>query len=160
MVHDAFEQGPIINTYVPEFQLPDHNRVMHTRIALMGEHGMLLGFIGDIWQPASVRRILWLQRHVGKFALMGTPVAVLVRDHANTLYGFQMSSPLPVPFPLLADVEGKTHELYHMETQAGLILIDRYNRVHQKWLMLPEYVWPKLQDIVDEIQVMRSVKVS
>jgi peroxiredoxin len=152
MVYDAFEQGPIISTLAPDFELPDHNRKPHRLNDLIGAQGMLLGFIGDIWQPASVRRILWLQRHVSKFALLGTPVALMVRDHAHTLYGFHTSSPLPVPFPLLADVDGSVHQLYNMDKHAGLILIDRHRTIRQKWLMSPDYVWPKLTDLVQAAQ--------
>jgi peroxiredoxin len=155
MVYDAFEQGPIVSTLAPDFSLPDHNRKLHCLSNLIGEQGMLLGFIGDIWQPASVRRILWLQRHVSKFAMLGTPVALMVRDHAHTLYGFHSSSPLPVPFPLLADVDGKIHELYQMDKFAGLVLIDRNRVIRQKWLMSPEYVWPKLPELVQAAQLLQ-----
>jgi peroxiredoxin len=155
MVLDTFEQGPIVNSAAVDFTLPDHNRVSHSLDDLIGQYGMMLGFIGDIWQPASVRRILWLQRHVGKFALMGTPVALMVRDHANTLYGFHTSSPLPVPFPLLADVDGSVHQLYRMNKNAGLVLIDRHRVIRYKWLMSPDYVWPKLNDLVQAVQLMQ-----
>ncbi|MBC8170659.1 MAG: redoxin domain-containing protein [Anaerolineae bacterium] len=154
MVYDAFEQGPVINAQAKDFRLPDHNRRLYTLQDLVGERGMLLGFIGDIWQPASVRRILWLQRHVSKFALMGTPVALLVRDHAHTLYGFHSSSPLPVPFPLLADVDGHTHRQYQMDLQAGLVLIDHQQVIRQKWLMSPDFVWPRLPELISAAQLL------
>lgn len=146
------ELGPRLYTTTPNFCLTDFKNTDYTLDNLMGANGVLLGFVGDIWQPTSVRRILWLQRHVGKFALMGTPVAILVRDHAQTLHGFQMSSPLPVPFPLLADQRGDVHELYTMNNHPGLLLIDNQFALREKWLMSPDRVWPKMKDLVDAIQ--------
>ncbi len=152
MVYQFVEYGPIVNSVVPEFQLPNHASTPIKFSDLIGKNGAILGFIGDIWQPTSVRRILWLQRNVNKFALMGTPVSLLIRDHPHTLFGFHSSSPLPVPFPMLADTDGSVHQIYNMERQAGLILIDRKRIVREKWLMSPEYVWPKFTDLMTAIQ--------
>ncbi|HEX2622066.1 MAG TPA: redoxin domain-containing protein [Phototrophicaceae bacterium] len=155
MVFDAFEQGPVINKQAHDFRLSDHSRQVYGLTELIGTHGLLLGFIGDIWQPTSVRRILWLQRHVGKFALMGTPIALLVRDHVQTLHGFHTSSPLPVPFPLLADADGYVHRTYQMEYQAGLVLLDKQRIVRQKWSMTPDFVWPRLNDLLAAVQMLQ-----
>jgi len=144
--------GPQLYTTTPNFCLTDFKDVDYTLENLMGANGVLLGFVGDIWQPTSVRRILWLQRHVGKFALMGTPVAILVRDHTQTLYGFQMSSPLPAPFPLLADEDGDVHDLFMMNDHPGLLLIDNQLALREKWLMSQDRLWPKMKDLVDAIQ--------
>jgi peroxiredoxin len=152
MVYQFVEHGPIVNSTVPEFQLPNHNNTVVPFNDLIGKNGAIFGFIGDIWQPTSVRRILWLQRNVGKFALMGTPVSLLIRDHPHTLFGFYSSSPLPVPFPLLADTDGRVHQIYNMERQAGLLLVDRQRIVREKWLMPAEYVWPKFTDLMQAIQ--------
>ncbi|MFW5696862.1 MAG: hypothetical protein ACOCXR_03660, partial [Phototrophicaceae bacterium] len=114
------------------------------------------GFIGNLWLPTSVRRILWLQRHVTKFALMGTPVALLVRDFPHILNGFHSSSPLPVPFPLLADSDGQIHRTYAMDRNPGMLLIDRYRVVRQKWMLPDDRVWPRMQELVQAIQVVQS----
>ncbi len=149
------EYGPLLNTSVPNFHLPDHRKVGYSLEDLMGSAGLVLGFINDIWQPASVRRILWLQNHVNRFSMMGTPVALLVRDQSHTLYGFQMSSPMPVPFPVLADSDGCAHTKYNMDHQPGLLLIDRHFVLRQKWLMNDERVWPKMQDLVHAAQALQ-----
>ncbi len=156
MSYDTFELGPQLNTPAPDFKLPDHNQKPQTLADVLGEQGMLLGFIGDIWQPASVRRILWLQRHVAKLALMGAPVALMVRDHPHTLYGFRVSSPLPVPFPLLADVDGAVHVQYRMDRYPGLILLDHKPLIRQKWLMPEDNIWPKMQEIVEAVQALQA----
>lgn len=155
-MYDTLELGPVLNTTAPEFTLSDHTQQPHILSDLMGQNGLLLGFIGDIWQPASVRRILWLQRHVHKFSLMGTPVALMVRDYAHTLYGFQMSSPLPVPFPLLADVDGGVHELYRMARHPGLLLIDYKGIIRAKWLMPDDNVWPRVPELVQAVQQLQA----
>lgn len=155
-MYDTFELGPKLNTAAPDFSLPDHNQKICTLDEIMGPNGVMLGFIGDIWQAASVRRILWLQRHVGKFAHLGTPIALLVRDHAHTLYGFRMSSPLPVPFPLLADADGKIHRAYQMDRHPGLLLVDHDRMLRYKWLMPEDNIWPKMPELVEAVQTLQT----
>jgi peroxiredoxin len=156
MLYETAELGPFVNTRAPDFALLDHKRQLYMLDDLMGESGVILGFIGDIWQPASVRRILWLQRHVNKFAVMGTPIALLVRDYPHTLNGFHSSSPLPVPFPLLADSDGQVHRTYTMDRNPGMLLIDRRHVLRKKWLMPNDRVWPRMQELVQAIQVVQA----
>ncbi|GAB4513610.1 MAG: hypothetical protein OHK0046_14500 [Anaerolineae bacterium] len=157
MSHETAELGPILNSIVADFHLLDHKKVEHSLPDLMGKTGLLLGFIGDIWQPASVRRILWLQRHVQKFAQEGTATALLVRDYPHTLYGFHSSSPLPVPFPLLADPAGDIHRLYRMDLHPGLLLIDSIGILREKWLVPDDRVWPKLHELMESIQSLHAL---
>ena len=124
------------------------------RGVLVTGRGVLLGFIGDIWLPTSVRRIFWLQRHATKFTLKGAPVALLVRDQPHTLYGFRMSNPLPVPFPLLADTDGEVHRLFNMERNPGLVLLDRNLKIQAKWLMPDERVWPVMSELIKAVEAM------
>lgn len=151
---ETYELGPTLNIPAPDFMLKDHNHRPQQIRSMVGSKGILLGFIGDIWLPTSVRRIFWLQRHAGKFALSGSPVALLVRDNSHTLYGFRMSSPLPVPFPLLADTDGEIHRSYNMERHPGLVLLDRQLNVCAKWLMPDERVWPKMQELLAAIECL------
>lgn len=144
----------LVNTPAPAFCLPDHQKQPHTLKSLAGRSGLLLGFIGDVWRPTSVRRILWLKRHAQKFAALGTPVALLVCDQPHTLFGFQMSSELPVPFPVLADPDGSVHTQYAMHCQPGLALIDRGLIVREAWLVNEDRVWPKMTELVQSIQTM------
>ncbi len=156
VMYETIELGPILGSRAVDFTLPDHTQTPHSLSDLMGRNGLMLGFIGDIWQAASVRRILWLQRHVAKFSQIGTPIALLVRDHAHTLYGFRMSSPLPVPFPLLADVDGKVHRAYRMDRHPGLVLIDRNGILRYKWLMPEDNIWPKMPELVEAAQTLQT----
>jgi len=156
VMYETMELGPILGSRATDFSLPDHTQAPHSLSDLMGTNGLMLGFIGDIWQAASVRRILWLQRHVAKFSQIGTPIALLVRDHAHTLYGFRMSSPLPVPFPLLADVDGKVHRAYSMDRYPGLVLIDHNGVLRHKWLMPEDNVWPKMPELVEAAQTLQT----
>lgn len=156
MLFETAELGPVRNRSVANFCLLDHKNMKHTLDDLMGANGVMLGFIGDIWKPTSVRRILWLQRHVHKFALMGTPVAVLVRDYPHTLYGFHSSSPLPVPFPLLADPDGAIHKAYQLDRHPGILLIDKDYVLREKWLMPDDRVWPKFQELMQAVQILKA----
>jgi peroxiredoxin len=151
---ETMELGPYLNQRVASFCLPDSRKKMQDLDNLMGKNGILLGFIGNIWHVTSVRRILWLQHHLHKFALMGTPVALLIQEHPNTIYGFQMSSPLPVPFPMLADEDGAVHKQYRMANHPGLLLVNREGILHHKWLMSPDRVWPKQNEIAIFIHSM------
>ncbi len=154
MLLETLELGPRIDTIAPDFTLKDHENRPRALTSLLGKKGLLLGFIGDIWMPTSVRRIFWLQRHAPRFALAGAPVVLLVRDDPHTLYGFRMSSPLPVPFPLLADNDGEIHQRYNMAHHPGLVLLDKNPLIQAKWLMPDERVWPKMQELLNEINSM------
>lgn len=151
---DTFELGPYLDHIVPDFALSNHEHRKQTLDDLMGKKGLMLGFIGDIWMPTSMRRIFWLQRHAPQFAIAGAPIALLVRDNAYTLYGFRMSSPLPVPFPLLADVTGEVHRLYNMERNPGLVLLDSHRIARRKWLVPDERVWPRMQELSEAIEAL------
>ncbi|MCL4253357.1 MAG: redoxin domain-containing protein [Anaerolineae bacterium] len=153
------EQGPPLLTTMPDFRLPDCDWKAYELGNLMGETGLLLAFIGDIWHPASVRRVMWLQHHTPKFATLGTPVAIIVRDEAKMLYGFQTSSPLPIPFPLLADTKGDVHDDYDMVGLTGLLLLDKQHRLQAKWIIPEDRVWVKLPQLVSEIELLKTVSV-
>jgi peroxiredoxin len=150
----TMELGPHLTTTAPDFQAPDHTRQTHSLSDLMGKRGLLLCFVGDIWQPASMRRIIWLQRHAQTFIQRGVNVALLIRDDVYTVYGFYVSSPSLPTFPLLADKDGKVHGLFNMAHNPGLVLLDHTRVIREKWLMPDERVWPK---IVDLLQMMERL---
>ena len=152
----AKSQGPLINSKVPSFELPNYKGTYYTLSNLHGDSGLLLGFIGDIWNPTSIRRVLWLQRHVNKFALLGMPIALLVQEPPSTLYGFQMSSPLPVSFPIIADEDGDVHMAYDMADTPGLLLIDRGHILRDKWMMSVERAWPRMNELVKAVQHVQA----
>jgi peroxiredoxin len=154
MSNITMELGPSMGKPVSDFSLPNSEGELMTLDDLMGPAGVILGFIGDIWHATSVRRILWIQHNLHRFADLGTPIGLLVADHPSTLLGFKRSSPLPVPFPMLADASGAVHEAYRMDRHPGLLLIDCQRRLHHKWLMPNDRVWPKHREIMSVIQAM------
>lgn len=154
MITRILEQGPQLFSTLPDFRLPDCNWNPHELGTLMGENGLILSFIGDIWHPASVRRVMWLQHHMPKFIALGTPAAVIVRDEAKMLYGFKMSSPLPIPFQLLADTRGDVHDDYDMVGLTGLLLIDKRHVLRAKWIIPEDRIWVKLPELVAEIELL------
>lgn len=154
MAMETFELGPLIDKPAIDFSLPDCNGTIYTLSGTVGEKGVILGFIGDIWHATSVRRILWLQHNLHKLAMMGTPVMLMVRDHPTTLYGFHASTPLPVPFPMLADEKGNVHSKFNMDRHPGLVLIDGDLHIRAKWLMPSERVWPKVAEIEQAIATL------
>jgi peroxiredoxin len=146
---NTIELGPRLNSVAPEFSLLNHEHRESNLCGLMGKKGLLLGFTGDIWQPASVRRILWLQRQHSRFVRQGINVALLICDKPHMLYGFYMSSVMPLGFPLLADPDRAVHVKFSMERHAGLILIDSNGIIRDKWLVPDERVWPNAQELQD-----------
>jgi len=151
-MHNTVVIGPFLNMPAPGFTIRDHQHHSQTLGDVMGKHGLLLGFIGDVWQPASVRRILWLQRHAGAFMRSGVNLALLICDQPHMLYGFRVSSPIPLEFPLLADVNHEVHKLYNMDLLSGLVLIDSDRMVRAKWLVPDERVWPQIGELLDAVQ--------
>ena len=148
MMSVTLEMGPGLHSYVPGFILPDHDNREVAAEDIMGQRGILLGFTGDIWEPASVRRILWLQRHQSQFAREGVNTALLVCDHPYKLSGYAMSAVEPLHFPLLADADRAVHARYNMENYAGLVLVDSAWLVREKWIMPDERIWPKISDLM------------
>jgi peroxiredoxin len=148
---NTIELGPRLNSVAPEFTLLNHEHQESTLSGMIGKKGLLLGFTGDIWQPASVRRILWLQRQHSRFVRHGVNLALLICDKPHMLYGFYMSSVMPLEFPLLADAERVVHTKFSMDRHAGLILIDSRKIIRDKWLVPDERVWPNAQELLDAL---------
>jgi peroxiredoxin len=151
---NTIEMGPRLNERGASFSLYNHeNRITHME-DLCGTRGLLLGFTGDIWQPASVRRILWFQRHYPRFVRLGVDVALLICDKPHMLYGFYMSSVTPLGFPLLADIDRTVHKQFSMERYAGLVLLDSDLIIRDKWLVPDERVWPKEQELIQSFDLL------
>jgi peroxiredoxin len=147
----TMEMGPHLQTIAPNFKLLNHENEEIILNQLIGDQGLLLGFTGDIWEPASVRRILWLQRHYMQFCKKGVQSALLICDEPHMLRGFSMSSVIPLEFPLLADTDYKVHHQYCMTRYAGLILIDAGGVMRDKWIVPDERVWPRPADLLKAI---------
>ena len=137
-----------LNRPVPDFSLPDHNGKVFNLQAVMGTKGVLIGFLGDIWRPVSVHRIFGLQRAAKKFNVLGWQIALIIRDQPATLRHFHFSSPMPVPFPLLADTDGKSHNAYTIERPC-LLLVDHGGVLRARWQMPPDTVLPATDVILD-----------
>lgn len=148
----TFELGPSLDLQAPNFTVQNHAQRLQKMSEMIGRNGLILGFIGDIWQSASIRRIIWLQRHAHSFIRTGHNVALLIRDQPHMLYGFYVSSPTPPEFPLLADVDGSIHRLFNMSRYPGMVLVDRTCIIRHKWLMPDERVWPKIQEITEVLE--------
>lgn len=142
--------GPELDTRVPDFALSGTDQTCYTLADVTGETGLILGFIGNLWQQSSVRRILWLQHHQAQFAAKGVPVTLIVQDSQQMLDGLRLTSPVPLSFPLLADITGSAHRLYNI-AQAGLMVIDRAGYLRDKWLMTDDRVWPREQELLQAV---------
>lgn len=152
---NTLEIGPHLLTTAPDFSVGDHNQVRRNLGDLTGKNGLILGFLVDIWLSASVRRIIWLQRHAHTFIRAGYNMALVVCDQPHMLYGYYISSPTPLEFPLLSDVSGEVHRMYNMANHPGLVLLDNRRIIRHKWLMPDERVWPKIQEMLEVLSDLR-----
>jgi peroxiredoxin len=149
---DTRELGPRLHVIAPDFLVEDQNQDKRKLDNLMGPNGLLLGFLVDVWLSASLRRIIWLQRHAPTFIRDGVHVAVVVCDQPHTLYGYSISSPEELPFPLLADIHTQVHQLYNMVNHPGIVFLDSQYTIRHKWMMPDERVWPKIQEMLEVLQ--------
>ncbi|MAS36381.1 MAG: hypothetical protein CL610_20415 [Anaerolineaceae bacterium] len=148
------ELGPRLGTPAANFCVLNHENHVTTLDDLMGERGLVLGFTSDIWEPASIRRVLWFQRHDVQFARMNVKLALVVCNEPHTLYGYSVASVEPVNFPLLADVRRDIHGAFNMEGYAGLVVIDRSYTMRDKWIMPAERVWPKPGELIQTLEAL------
>jgi len=151
------DQGPRLHRPAPDFAARDQDGLFHRLPNLIGENGLILSFIGNIWQPANVRRIIWLQRHANSFIREGFNVALVASDDTYLLYGFYASSPVQMDFPLLADVDGHIHALYSLSQAPAMLIIDRTQVIQHKWVMPDDRVWPLMQDITEAIGAVQRM---
>ncbi len=150
MAAETAEIGLQIGSTAPNFALLDHERQKRDLASIMGEKGVIIGFIKDIWQPASIRRILYMQKHHRKFHAQGYNIALIIADQPHTLYSFHLSSEVKVSLPLLADPDESAHCLFRMDHSA-LVMIDNKQVVRAKWLIPAERVWLRPKELMEDI---------
>lgn len=138
-----------IGQTAPNFRLSDHTHTARTLDEMLGSSGILLAFVGDLWQPENVHRLLGLQGVAPKVACLGSPIVAIVNSSVNTLSNFMLSSPLPIPFPLLSDPTGEVHKAYGAAGAPALVLLDS-NRIQRvRWSLTSGQMLPPVDDIVD-----------
>lgn len=155
MIYETAELGPKLHTPAPHFSLKNHEGGMSCLEQLLGSRGLLIGFVSDIWKPASIRRILYMQRHLAKFESEGFNLALIIGDKQYNLWTFYMSSPLTVVVPMLADEDMSIHRAFSMN-HPGLLLLNPDGLIQAKWLMPDEQVWPKAKELLQEVEVAAS----
>lgn len=150
----TMELGPQLHIPAPDFAVLSHTNTLVSLENLLGERGLVLGFTGNIWEPASVRRILWFQRYYPQFARLNVSLALLLCNQPHQLYGYSMSSVVPLDFPLLADIHREVHMLYNMGRYAGLVVVDAAGMIRDKWLMPDERIWPKAPELMAVLEML------
>lgn len=133
---------------IPDFSVQNHAGKFQTLSSMMGENGVVFGFVGEIWNPVNIQRIIWLQKHAHSIHRSGYQLALVSRDQPQILYGYYVSSLTPPPFPLLTDVDGEIHNLFDMLGRSGMVVLDRAKVARHKWEMPADRIWPRLTDIM------------
>lgn len=138
----------------PEFSVRDHAGKHQSLSNMMGTNGLVIGFLGDIWNPVNIQRIIWLQKHAHSVHRSGYKLALVTRDQPQVLYGYYVSSLTPPPFPLLADESGEVHHLFELAGRAGMVVLDRMKVARHKWDVPADRIWPRLNDITGILEAM------
>ncbi len=138
----------------PEFSVRDHAGKTQTLSNMMGMNGVVLGFLGEIWNPINIQRIIWLQKHAHSIHRNGYKLALVTRDQPQVLYGYYVSSLTPPPFPLLADESGDVHAQFEMAGRSGMVVLDRSKIARHKWEVPADRIWPRLSDITGILETM------
>jgi peroxiredoxin len=118
---------------VPDFSLPssaDKSIRLHD---LLHSGRVLLGFADDIWSVNSVRRVLWLQRHMLKLATSNIWVIYVTPNDAQDLQAFERSIPRELPFAIVSDADGSVGAQYGFLKSLGFLLIGRDGRLKRVW---------------------------
>lgn len=136
-----------LESSMPEFHVRDHAGKYQSLSHMMGSNGLVIGFLGEIWNPINIQRIIWLQKHVHSIHRSGYKVALITRDQPQILYGYYVSSLTPPPFPLLADESGEVHGLFDMVGRAGMVVLDPLKIARHKWEVPADRIWPRLVEI-------------
>ncbi len=118
----------------PSFRLKDVDNQIHTLPMLMGEMGLLLAFSGDIWSMAGIRQAMWLQRYSAQFALFGVRSALIAPNDSDALRSFAMSSPLSIPFKLLADPHQEAYKAYN-SAASSVVLVSHQGYIEARWVL-------------------------
>ena len=150
----TLQMGPQLMTTAPDFSAFNHDNRLLSLGDLMGAHGLVLGFTSDIWEPASVRRVMWFQRHFTQFSRLDIQLALLICNESHVLNGFALSSAVPLDFPLLSDSDQAVHRQYNMEGHAGLLVLDNACVIRDKWIMPEERVWPKAPELMGVLEAL------
>lgn len=150
-MHDSFHKvDPVakLRTLAPKFNAPDHTGEVRSLPFLMGDSGLLLGFVNDIALTSTIRRAQWLQSHHAVLQRLGLHVALVIPNQPHTLANFYTSCPVPPDFTLLADDDRTLHRLFQLNRRAGLVLIARDLTVIAQWAVPEEKTWPDLAAIM------------
>ncbi|MCA9904201.1 MAG: hypothetical protein KC547_10105 [Anaerolineae bacterium] len=129
----------------------DHREEAHTLDSLMGERGLLLVFIGDIWVPGNEHAIRWVNQITRPLIDEGVLSALVTSNAAHTLKGFFASSPMPLTFPLLADSDLRLRYLCAVERRNAIVLIDVHGYLRVRW-SIDGADLPGLRSILRSIQ--------
>ncbi len=152
---DDLEQEHVFTDYhpAPQLDLSDCEYKQRDLSSVMGERGVIIGFIRNTWTPESIRRILFMQKYFRRFQAEGYNVCLVVADQPHTLHSFYLSSEVKVDVPLLADPQGTAHAAYEMD-KPGLVVIDSQQQVRAQWFVRPGHIWMRPKRIVDKLNAL------
>lgn len=155
--HVPLEQGQII----PAFSLPAADGMPHGPWDYKQRDHLLLLFPADITRPATHELLYALTQRYS--ALREEMCALLVVTASPVLVNREMQDELRLPFPLLADPDGKViarYTLWNSETHTpttNLLLADRYGALYQQWTATDEAELPPIAELLDILQYLNRL---
>jgi len=138
----SISQGSI----APNFTLSDSSGKKVCLYELAKETSVLVGFADDVWSINSVRRVLWLQRHMLKMAMNSIWAVFVVPNDLVDVQAFERSIPRTLAFPILADATHETVASYEMSRKAGFMLVSPNKTIKRIWV--GEGGFPSMRDVL------------
>jgi peroxiredoxin len=126
----------------------------------MGSRGLLVALIHGTWCPFCVEQLIWLQRRNEWLSGLGIHTLALVVDDPSHVLAFNSSLAHPLPYTLLADVDGRFSKalgLYDSENhyaRSAVLVLDQSGHVrftHFEPHSMPEQ--SALQRVIEQLSV-------
>jgi peroxiredoxin len=104
---------PLIQHPAPIFTLADDTNQLMSLDDLMGEQGLLMGFVYGTYCPTCLETYHRLALDGARFTALQVQVALASLDDWRTSQTFKRTMRHPLPFPILSDVDGMVHKQYN-----------------------------------------------
>lgn len=153
LIHDTVRIGPAVGLPMPSYALPDQHNTSRSLPSLAGTRGLLLLFARDIWNAATIKKMLFMQKYTDRFNSYGVNMAAVVHQDQHSIDLFAASSPLTVRLPILADDCGVFHRQLQLNASA-LLLINHEGVVRHKWLLPEVRVWPHVREVTEVVRTV------
>lgn len=161
MTDNQVSAGLIRGEIIPAFTLPGPDGMPHSPWDYKQRENLLLLFAPSL---ADTQARSWLSAFAAHYrAFRDELCAILALTPDPVLANLQAQEELRLPFPLLADPQGKVIARYTQWDSAthdllpGVVLADRYNALYQHGFAREEAARPSIADLLASLSYMNSL---